>query len=156
MTHPTRKTTDGAATQGVRHHGGPQAFARTRKDHAQELSEDYVELIDDLILQHGEARTVDIAERLGVSHVTVNKTVARLKRDGLIIKRPYRSVFLTDEGQALAEACRLRHEIVYNFLRAIGVPREQAQIDSEGIEHHISEKTLRAMERFVEKSRAAR
>ena len=138
----------------MRHNGGPQAFARTRKDHAQELAEDYVELIDDLIRQHGEARTVDIAERLGVSHVTVNKTVARLMRDGLIVKRPYRSVFLTDEGRALAEACRRRHEIVYHFLRAIGVPRQQAQIDSEGIEHHISERTLRAMGRFVKRSRA--
>jgi len=154
MTNRTGNAEDGKSASGVRHHGGPQAFARTRRDHAQELAEDYVELIDDLIQQHGEARTVDIAEGLGVSHVTVNKTVARLNRDGLIVKRPYRSVFLTDEGRALAESCRRRHEIVYNFLRAIGVPRGQARIDSEGIEHHISERTLRVMERFVRGARA--
>lgn len=142
--------------EGIRHNGGPKAYARTRKDHAEEIAEDYVELIDDLIREHGEARTVDIAERLGVSHVTVNKTVARLTREGLILKRPYRSVFLTDAGQALAQACRRRHEVVYTFLRAIGVPREEAQIDSEGIEHHISEKTLRAMGRFVEENSKVR
>ena len=154
MTNRTGNITDEESTLRVRHHGGPQAFARTRKDHAQELAEDYVELIDNLIRLHGEARTVDIAEGLGVSHVTVNKTVARLNRDGLTVKQPYRSVFLTDEGRALAESCRRRHEIVYNFLRAIGVPRGQARIDSEGIEHHISERTLREMGRFVKGSRA--
>ena len=131
----TRGTTDG--------------FRQTRRDHASEIAEDYVELIDDLMAECGEARLVDIAERMGVSHVTANKTVARLQRDDLVLKRPYRSIFLTEKGKRLAAQSRKRHNIVYAFICALGVPQRQARIDAEGIEHHISNTTLRAMSRFV-------
>jgi DtxR family manganese transport transcriptional regulator len=124
-------------------------FRRTRDDHAAETAADYVELIQELIEARGEARAADIAAELGVSHVTVTKTVQRLMRDGLVTSRPYRSIFLTEAGQALAERMREKHRIVFEFLLALGVPRETAEIDAEGIEHHVSEETLAAMERFV-------
>ena len=124
-------------------------FRKTRQAHTSELAEDYVELIDDLILQYGEARLVDIAKRMGVSHVTANKTIGRLQRDGLVDKRPYRAVFLTATGKQLADMVRKRHQIVYDFLLALGVPKKQACIDAEGVEHHISETTLRAISRFM-------
>ena len=69
-------------------------FSRTRADHSRELAEDYVELIDELITEKGEARAVDLADRLGVSHVTVSRTVRRLMRDGYVSAEPYRSIFL--------------------------------------------------------------
>jgi len=124
-------------------------FKRTRDDHASELAEDYVELIDDLIRHTGEARAVDIAEHLGVSHVTVTNAVGRLKRDGLVKSEPYRSIFLTPQGKCLADKVRRRHQIVLDFLRAIGVPEHDAEYDAEGIEHHLSDSTLDAMKRFV-------
>jgi len=132
------------------HHSTTAGFSRTRQDHATELAEDYVELIDDLITNLGEARLVDIAARMGVTHVTANKSVSRLQRDGLVSKRPYRSIFLTPEGQKLAAQTRKRHEIVLSCLCLLGVPPEQARIDSEGIEHHISDITLNAMEKFIQ------
>lgn len=144
-----KSTTPRRSSPPPSHNGGPDGFRRTRDDHAQELAEDYVELIDDLMRQYGEARLVDIAKHIGVTHVTANKTIARLQRDGLVNKRPYRGVFLTPDGAKLAHKCRARHELVYNFLRAIGVPHTQAGIDAEGIEHHISDATLRAMARHV-------
>src|SRR5690242_4497095 len=70
----------------------------TRLAHASELAEDYVETIADLIDSHGEARVTDIAQSLGVSHVTVVRTVARLQRQRLVTARPYRSIFLTPRG----------------------------------------------------------
>lgn len=124
-------------------------FARTRADHATEIAEDYVELIDDLIRETGEARAVDIAERLGVSHVTVTRTISRLQRDDLVHSEPYRSIFLTEKGKKLADRSRKRHELVVEFLRAIGVPGNDAELDAEGIEHHISPATLNAMRRFL-------
>lgn len=129
-------------------------FAQTRRDHAMELAEDYVEMILGLIDEHGEARLVDIAEHLGVSHVTANKTIGRLQRDGLVQKRPYRSVFLTEQGRKLAEESRERHRIVVEFLCALGVGEEQARIDAEGIEHHISAVTLNAMSVFLRRHSA--
>ncbi len=126
-----------------------EPFRRTRKDHSMETAEDYVELIDDLILEQREARIVDIARRLDVSAVTVNQTISRLQRDGLVEKEPYRSVFLTAKGRELAQASRRRHETVYQFLCRLGVSEKQARIDAEGIEHHISEATLRKMLDFL-------
>lgn len=126
-------------------------FARTRQDHSRENAEDYVELIDALIRETGEARAVDLAERLGVTHVTVSKTIQRLQREGLVTSQPYRSIFLTDEGQKIAQASRARHVLVLEFLRALGVSEETAEADAEGIEHHVSKETLEAMRRFTKK-----
>lgn len=126
-----------------------ERFVRTREDHATETAEDYVELIDQLQREQGEARLVDIAQRLGVTHVTANRTIARLQKEGLVTARKYRAIFLTDSGKALARKSELRHMVVVRFLRAVGVPEAQAHLDAEGIEHHTSRATLDAMERFL-------
>jgi DtxR family manganese transport transcriptional regulator len=125
------------------------SHARTRKAHANELAEDYVEIVADLIAATGEARVVDIAQRLGVSHVTVVRTLARLQKLGLVTTRPYRSIFLTDEGARLAEASHRRHEIVVAFLLSLGIPPAIAHPDAEGIEHHVSPQTLAAFEKHT-------
>lgn len=121
----------------------------TRKAHEAETAEDYAEAIADLIEGDGEARVTDLARRLGVTHVTVIRTVDRLRRAGLVTTRPYRSIFLTEEGRRVAARAHRRHEIVYNFLRAIGVGDSAARIDAEGIEHHVGPETLRIFERFL-------
>jgi DtxR family transcriptional regulator, manganese transport regulator len=126
----------------------------TRRAHATELAEDYVELIDDLINSSGEARVVDLARSLGVTHVTVIRTIRRLARDGLVTAKPYRSIHLTDEGRALATKSRRRHAIVVNFLLALGVDAKTAEFDAEGIEHHVSAKTLRVFAQYVRRNRA--
>jgi len=125
------------------------SFGQTRRARQTEIAEDYVELIADLIDTQGEARVVELAERMGVTHATVNKTIARLQREGLVTSRPYRSIFLTEAGARLAEMSRRRHSIVLEFLKAIGVSAKTAELDAEGIEHHVSEETLLAFERLT-------
>jgi DtxR family manganese transport transcriptional regulator len=129
-----------------------QAFRKSRDDRRSELREDYVELIADLIACAGEARQTDIARRLGVAQPTVAKMLKRLAEENLVRQQPYRGVFLTEEGQRLAAATRRRHEIVEAVLRRIGVDADTARNDAEGIEHHVSEKTLRAFEHFLKKA----
>ena len=124
-------------------------FERIRADHSLEITEDYIELISDLIEIHGEARAVDLASQLGVSKPTVNATIQRLQKDGLVISKPYRSIFLTEKGSELAKFCRNRHEIVYKFLIKIGVNEKIALTDSEGLEHHVSIETLNAFKKIV-------
>jgi Iron dependent repressor, N-terminal DNA binding domain len=75
---------------------------RTRRQHAQERAQDYVEGISDLIAAFGEARVTDLAKSLGVTHVTVIRTVERLQREGLVTTQPYRSIFLTEAARKLA------------------------------------------------------
>ena len=125
-----------------------KAHERTRRDHATELIQDYVEAIADLQAELGECRVRDLAKRFAVSHVTVNRAVARMKRDGYVDTEPYAPVRLTEKGKNLASFSQRRHEIVYQFLLALGVSQRTASIDSEGIEHHVSEETLRLMEKF--------
>ncbi len=125
------------------------AFKRVRADHTSELAADYVELIAELIEEKGEARGTDVALRLGVANATVVKTLKRLQDGGLVTQEPYRSIFLTETGWNLADAGQRKHRIVEGFLLALGISAETARIDSEGIEHHVSEETLKAMAKFV-------
>ena len=122
---------------------------RTRKQHAQERAQDYVEAIADLISANGEARATDLARSLGVTHVTVIRTVQRLQRNGLVTSLPYRSIFLTETGRKLASKARNRHRTVVAFLEALGISSSVARADAEGIEHHVSPETLAAFERFL-------
>ena len=126
-----------------------EGFRQSRQARRSALVEDYVELIADLIADGQEARQVDIAARLGVVQPTVAKMLKRLVKDGLASQRPYRGVFLTETGLELAAAVRRRHRTVEAVLLALGVGPETARIDAEGIEHHVSEETLCAFERFV-------
>lgn len=124
-------------------------FRRTRSDHANETAEDYVEAIAEQIDEKGECRGADLAREFGVSHVTVTKTIARLQADGLVDTAPYAPLTLTRKGKALAEASRKRHEVVLRFLLAIGVSPAVAEVDAEGIEHHVSDETLRCFNQMI-------
>jgi len=118
------------------------AHARTRRDHASETAEDYVEAIAELIGDRGACRVTDLSERFGVTHVTVIRTIQRLEREGLVHTEPYKPIELTDKGLRLALHCKDRHDVVYRFLLALGIDPKTAAVDAEGIEHHVSDATL--------------
>jgi len=123
---------------------------RTRQAHAVETAEDYAEAISDLATQNGQARVTDLARTLGVTHVAVVRTLARLRRDGIVVPKPCPEIALTAVGTALAARSRKRHQVVLAFLRAIGVSEPTAQTDAEGIEHHVSDETLEAFARLAQ------
>ena len=131
-----------------------EGFRQVREAHRRELIDDYVELISDLIIEVGEARQVDMAARLGVSQPTVAKMLKRLASVGLIEMIPGRGVFLTAEGERLAQESRERHQIVENFLLMLGISPEIARRDAEGMEHHVSKETLEAFSRFTQQQGA--
>ena len=131
-----------------------ESFRQVREARKAELIEDYVELISDLLADAGEARQVDIAARLGVAQPTVAKMLKRLVKGGWVIQKPYRGVFLTDEGEALAASSRKRHQTVERFLLALGIDEATARRDAEGIEHHVSKETLAAFAAFVREREA--
>jgi DtxR family manganese transport transcriptional regulator len=83
--------------------------------------------------------------------VTVNRTLARLKKIGLVNMEPYRAIFLTDAGHKLAAECKQRHKTVVSFLRSLGISERIAELDAEGIEHHVSPETLAVFERWLQK-----
>jgi DtxR family manganese transport transcriptional regulator len=128
-----------------------EGFRKAREARRGALIEDYVELIADLLEDGNEARQVDIAARLGVAQPTVARMLTRLAAEGLVSRKPYRGVFLTEAGQQVAQMSRGRHQTVEAFLRSLGVSAETARIDAEGIEHHVSAETLEAFRRAMSK-----
>jgi DtxR family transcriptional regulator, manganese transport regulator len=125
-------------------------FIATRKHHLKEAAEDYTELIADLIDLQGEARTCEVARQLGVSHVTALRTLQRLQKEGYITTERHKPIFLTEKGKKVAAQSKERHKILLEFLLSIGVPEEVAHVDAEGMEHHLSPETLKAIERQLQ------
>jgi DtxR family manganese transport transcriptional regulator len=128
------------------------SFKKVRDAHKTENTEDYLEIIADLLNTKGEARIVDIASKLDIAQATANKTIQRLQNQGFVKKEPYRSIFLTLKGQEVASASKKRHIIVLTFLKNLGLDARTAEADAEGIEHHVSDKTLKKMEQFNKKN----
>ena len=128
------------------------SFKKVRDAHKTENTEDYLEIIADLLNTKGEARIVDIANKLDIAQATANKTIQRLQNQGFVKKEPYRSIFLTLKGQEVASASKKRHIIVLTFLKNLGLDARTAEADAEGIEHHVSNKTLKKMEQFNKKN----
>jgi len=128
------------------------SFKKVRDAHKTENTEDYLEIIADLLNTKGEARIVDIASKLDIAQATANKTIQRLQNQGFVKKEPYRSIFLTLKGQEVASVSKKRHIIVLTFLKNLGLDARTADADAEGIEHHVSDKTLKKMEQFNKKN----
>ena len=128
------------------------SFKKVRDAHRTENTEDYLEIIADLLNTKGEARIVDIANKLDIAQATANKTIQRLQNQGYVKKEPYRSIFLTLKGQEVASISKKRHIIVLTFLKNLGLGSKTAEADAEGIEHHVSDKTLKKMEQFNKKN----
>jgi DtxR family manganese transport transcriptional regulator len=114
-----------------------QGFRQARAARRSALAADYVELIADLIAAGGEARQVDVAARLGVAQPTVAKMLKRLADENLVTLRPYRGIFLTPAGEAVARQAREKHRVVEDLLIALGVSAPAARQDAEGMETRL-------------------
>ncbi|ROO24647.1 DNA-binding protein [Salinisphaera orenii MK-B5] len=147
LDHVLRADTSGELLDPADH---ARQYSYVRKAHETELIEDYVELIADLIDAKGEARAVELAQRMGVTQATVGKMIRRMTDAGLVTSEPYRSIFLTEDGKRMACESRDRHIVVLRFLRALGVPETTARKDAEGVEHHVSAETIEIMRRFAD------
>lgn len=130
--------------------GRKNTFERIRTDHQSELAEDYLEAIADFEQKNGRCRGGDLASHFSVSHATVTETITRLKNAGLVESEPYGPISLTSKGRRIAKKSKERHEVVLSFLLAIGVPQEVAEVDAEGIEHHVSKQTLSCFQRILD------
>ena len=123
-------------------------YSNIRNQNKNEILEDYVEAIQEISELKGDVKNADLSIHFGVSQATINKNLKRLISSKLATSEPYRSIFLTDEGKKLAAISKEKHNIVYQFLIKLGVSKKVAQYDSEGIEHHVSDETLKLMKNF--------
>ena len=118
--------------------------------HTSAAVEDYLERILELINTKGYARVVDIAQSLKISQASVTNMIQRLDGEGLLKYEKYRGLALTTAGEALALNITRRHQLLTDFLKLLGLDEEVIYHDVEGMEHHISPPTLRAIEALTQ------
>ena len=111
--------------------------------------EDYMEVIYELIQQKGYAAAVDISESLSVSSPSVTQMLQRLDESKYLHYEKYRGINLTCKGIEIAENIRQKHSLLAEFLKMIGVDENTANIDVEGIEHHLHAETLKKLQEFI-------
>lgn len=132
-------------------HPTAKRHQRVRRQHSDELAEDYVEAIYSLLQEgDGPVRVTDLQTVFGVSHVSVIRALQRLEKRELVDRSGAEGLQLTDAGIQMAEVAAERHDLVERFLLALGVSEPRAKADAEGIEHHLSDESLGAMRRFVD------
>ncbi len=124
-------------------------FKATRNNRLNEITEDYTELINSLVESQGEARVCDIAREIGVSHVSVLKTLKRLIRDGYL--EDSSRIKLTEKGTQTGLFAKKKHQILTEFMLKLGIPESIVNIDVEGIEHYISKPALEAIHSYMKK-----
>jgi DtxR family transcriptional regulator, manganese transport regulator len=122
----------------------PAPKKKTRRNSS--AVEDYLERILELINSKGYARVVDIATSLKISQASVSNMVRRLDTEGLLKYEKYRGLVLTPGGEALARNITRRHQLLTDFLTLLRLDKQVIHHDVEGMEHHISPPTLRAIE----------
>jgi Mn-dependent DtxR family transcriptional regulator len=123
------------------------------KSAASSTVEDYLERILELINSKGYARVVDIAAALEISQASVTNMVQRLDAERLLKYEKYRGLVLTEAGEKLARSIAHRHRLLTEFLKLLGLDEKVIYHDVEGMEHHISVPTLRAIEALTRQLR---
>jgi len=114
-------------------------------------AEDYLERIYSHIEEKGYARVSDIAEALDVSPSTVTRMVQKLDEQKLLLYERYRGLTLTEEGERVGRSIHKRHKALEDFLDLLGIhDRQTVERDIEGIEHHLSSKTLLRLTQLVD------
>jgi len=113
--------------------------------------EDYLEAIWLIGSEKKVVRVKHIADLMGVKAASVVGAIKVLSEKGLVEHERYGYVELTDEGAKAAEKVAERHGALFRFLhRILGVEEAIAKSDACNMEHHISQKTLARLIRFIE------
>ena len=113
--------------------------------------EDYLETIYLLERENKVARVKEIAQARNVKMPTVTEVLKRLSEKGFIKYEPYGYVSTTDKGKAYAEELYRKHRVLIRFFESVlGLPPEDAEREGCLIEHHLSDETVRRIERLME------
>ena len=117
----------------------------------QESGENYLETILMLKQEKGYVRSIDIAQKLDFSKPSVSRAVGLLRENGYITMDPKEGgIELTDKGRAVAERMYERHQLLSQWLMALGVSEAVAVSDACRIEHVISEETFERMKAHIQ------
>ncbi len=126
-----------------------KAAHELEKSRSSTRMEDYLEIIAELVELKGYATTLDISRYMNVSAPSVTKMLQKLDEKGFLEYEKYHGINLTDKGIKIAEGIRQKHGILLEFFEILGVGYDTANQDTEGIEHHLNQKTIKQLRKFV-------
>ena len=118
-----------------------------RKTHIRR--EDYLEIISELVGLKGYATTLDISRHMNVSPPSVTKMLQKLDKDGYLEYEKYHGINLTSKGNQVAEAIRQKHSTLLEIFEILGIKKDIANQDVEGMEHHLNPKTIKRLRKFL-------
>ncbi len=104
-----------------------------------ESEEDYLEAIMLIRQENGNCRSVQIADRLGITKPSVSVAIRKLQEDGLITINEEKWIDLTELGRETAERTYAKHHYFKTLLQAAGVKEEIAEEEACAMEHAISD-----------------
>ena len=111
----------------------------------------YLETILILTQENKKVRAIDICDYMGFSKPSVSRAIGLLKGGGYIIVDEDGYITLTEEGRYVACKMYDRHKILSDFLISLGVAENIATADACKIEHHLSDESFEALNRFLAK-----
>ena len=114
-------------------------------------SEDYLETILQIQTKKGVVRSIDIAHELNFSKASVSIAMKKLRENNYILVDENGYITFTDEGYKIAQKVQEKHELLTSALIALGVSKEQAEIDACKVEHNVSDETFEAIKRHMKK-----
>ena len=101
--------------------------------------EDYLKTIFVLWKEKGYVRSMDVAERIGVSKASVSHAVKLLRKGGFLVMREDYTLHLTELGREVGERLYERHQYFAGRLKDAGIDTDTAKVEACRIEHTISE-----------------
>ena len=114
-----------------------------------ESAEDYLEAILAIKEEKGLVRSVDVAQRLGVSKPSVSRAMSLLRENGYVIMDDDGLLHLTDTGYEIASRIYERHQLLTTWLTRLGVDPKVAAEDACKIEHDLSVESFEAIKNHV-------
>ena len=126
-----------------------KAAHKTKKTISTTSEEDYLEVIAELVELKGYATTLDISRFMNVSPPSVTKMLQKLDEKKYLEYEKYHGINLTDIGNQVADAIRRKHSTLLEFFEILNIRKEIANQDTEGLEHHLNDKTIRQIRKFI-------
>ena len=126
-----------------------KAAHKTKKTSSTTSEEDYLEVIAELVELKGYATTLDISRFMNVSPPSVTKMLQKLDEKKYLEYEKYHGINLTDIGRQVADTIRRKHSTLLEFFEILNVGRGIANQDTEGLEHHLNDKTIRQLRKFI-------
>ena len=126
-----------------------KAAHKTKKTSSTISEEDYLEVIAELVELKGYATTLDISRFMNVSPPSVTKMLQKLDEKKYLEYEKYHGINLTNIGKQVADTIRRKHSILLEFFEILNVGKGIANQDTEGLEHHLNDKTIRRLRKFI-------